>query len=117
MGQRAAAAETREKFGLKTFSHTTLGRMLRALDESIKTAARGKDIDNGKGDNNTIGVEVAAGEQKKRHFPTKAETYARRERIASFLSVLRGKKNAEDIYEASREIVTAWYDEHRRLLI
>jgi hypothetical protein len=34
-GQRWAAAETRERFGLTTFAHTTLGRALRAFVRGI----------------------------------------------------------------------------------
>ena len=36
MGQREASKRTRERFGLKTFSHTTLGRALRKLESLIK---------------------------------------------------------------------------------
>ena len=32
MGQREAAERTRERFGLKTFSHTTLGRAMKRLE-------------------------------------------------------------------------------------
>ena len=36
MGQREASKRTRERFGLKTFSHTTLGRALKKLESLLK---------------------------------------------------------------------------------
>jgi len=37
MGQREAAEKTRKRFGLKTFSHTTLGRAIKKLETRIKS--------------------------------------------------------------------------------
>jgi hypothetical protein len=37
MGQREAAEKTKKQFGLKTFSHTTLGRAMIRLESRIKT--------------------------------------------------------------------------------
>jgi len=38
-GQRKAAEETRKRFDLETFAHTTLGRALKALSDSMKKGA------------------------------------------------------------------------------
>jgi hypothetical protein len=56
MSQRKAAKLTREEFGLETFSHTTLGRTMKALERSIKEAG-----DNGSGTyGNKAGINSAA---------------------------------------------------------
>jgi len=76
MGQREAAQETREKFGLKTFSHTTLGRAMKKIEkltaqDSIETQS--KETQNG----------TTAGGSKK--FPTTAQTKDRRDKVAAYL--------------------------------
>jgi hypothetical protein len=101
MGQREAARLTKEKFGLASFSHTTLGRTAKVLEQSLLVGTGGD-------------VEDKCRPQK--GFPTVSDTAARRKLITKFL----GKFNMSDkdiTIKASRAVVAHWYGKHRRLLI
>ena len=127
-GQRAAAEETREKFGLKTFSHTTLGRFFRALEGSIEDAARegcAKREPQGGVDAADVTMEGSAGEGAKREhavgeraFPNAKCTAERREAMSVFLSGFhRAVEGGSSISDACRDIVKHWYERTSRLLI
>jgi len=75
IGQREAAKRTREYFGLKTFSHTTLGRAMKKL-EQLKKKHGGE----------TQAQEEPAGkpEPAAKKFPTVEQTKSRKDRAASF---------------------------------
>jgi len=84
LGQRKAAEMTRERFGLKTFSHTTLGRALKKLEKLIKEY---EDVQEEREDaNNSPSAEGGK-------FQSTAQTRGRREIVASYLL----KAAAEDI--------------------
>ena len=83
MGQREATKRTRERFGLKTFSHTTLGRAMKKLEKLIK------------GHENESLSETETGKTSEvgdRKFPTVDQTKTRRDKVASYLK----KAAAED---------------------
>jgi len=66
MGQRDAAKRTQERFGLKTFSHTTLGRAMKKLERQIEKyeiAPQNKDSRNEATD--TTGEKLPSVEQTK----------------------------------------------------
>ena len=94
MGQREAAERTRERFGLKTFSHTTLGRALIRIEKRIKAdedAASGKDKEEGEG--KTKGAEPQSREAVEgepvpaaRKFPTVEQTKHRRETVSAYIT-------------------------------
>jgi len=76
-GQRWAAAETRKQFGLTTFSHTTLGRAMKAFACTIEENALTTDL----------GVErISNAKVKPSGFPTVRATASIREKAAEFLS-------------------------------
>jgi len=83
MGQREAAKRTRERFELKTFSHTTLGRAMKRLEKQING-------NEGEQQETEIVVEAVGDEDKK--FPTVEQTKDRREKVAAYLK----KASAED---------------------
>jgi len=76
MGQREAARRTREYFGLKTFSHTTLGRAMKKLEEQIKKHYEEPQIQE---------EPKAKPEPTARKFPSTEQTRARRDRVAAYL--------------------------------
>ena len=76
MGQREAAKRTRERFGLKTFSHTTLGRAMKKLERRIEEYKGGKQDTEGSIEND---------EAEARTFPSVNQTKERREKVASYL--------------------------------
>jgi len=76
MGQREAAKRTREYFGLKTFSHTTLGRTMKKLEQLIKKHD---------GEMKTQEEATEEPEPAKKKFPTVEQTKARKDRVASYL--------------------------------
>ena len=83
MGQREAAKRTRERFGLETFSHTTLGRAMKKLEKLIneyEDEPQVKETPIKDGD-------VAAGA-----FPSVEQIKGRKEKVASYLK----KASAED---------------------
>ena len=83
MGQREAAKRTRERFGLETFSHTTLSRALKKLERLMKK-------NKNEPESKTEPVE-APNAQKAGKLPTVDQMKNRKYRMASYL-----KKAAAD---------------------
>jgi len=110
-GQRWAAAETRRKFRLKTFSHTTLGRALKALVRKIEGGAAET--------SGATGAAAGAGaEAKPTGFPTTQATRLPREKAAQFLKGnLAGKTDVQQVKSISRKLAREWFKEHRRFLL
>ena len=122
MGQRAAAKATKELFGLKTYSHTTLGRALKSLAASINADGESGGSGSGarEGGEAKAGPEPEAGsgrtEDKKHKFPSVDGTADQRAKAAAVLGGLCKAGDKNDIKKAVREIVKHWYSKHRRLL-
>ena len=76
MGQREAAKRTRERFGLETFSHTTLGRAMKKLEEVIKGHEN---------EPHDIETAIRGGEDEAGTFPSVNQTKERKEKVASYL--------------------------------
>jgi len=76
IGQREAAKRTQEHFGLKTFSHTTLGRAMKKLEEKIKKQYE---------EPQTQEEPKEKPEPTAKKFPSTKQTRARRNRVASYL--------------------------------
>lgn len=115
-GQRWAAEATRKRFGLTTFSHTTLGRALKRLAERLEEAMppyMGEEKEATSQDGCT---EKEMG-QKRATSPKMQATAAFRERVALFLRgrPLRAalRTTIADYHKIARE----WFCEHRRLLL
>jgi hypothetical protein len=77
MSQREATRRTRKRFGLATFSHTTLGRAIKRLEKVIKDKTT-------EAQNEEKSTEPAEKEDRK-SFPTVAQTKDRRKYIAKYL--------------------------------
>jgi len=77
MGQREAAKRTRERFGLKTFSHTTLGRAMKKLEKLINE-------NEGEAQETTQPIKVE--DVDAGSFPTVEQTIERKLKVASYLT-------------------------------
>jgi hypothetical protein len=109
MGQRAVAEATRKKFGLSSFSHSTVCRSFKALEQSILKAMEGlpmQAVDFG-----------GVGSGKQRRFPSVSDTAERRSSMSMFLKSLADSNDAEDIDRYSCTIVNNWYNKYSCLLI
>jgi hypothetical protein len=111
MSQRDAAAATRKEFDLPKFSHSTLCRTLKALEESVSKAENGP-------------TQISEAEPadktpcgQKRRFPSVSDTASRRKAILPFFNSIPGVSEASSADAASLIIVKYWYEKHRRLLI
>jgi len=76
MGQREAAEKTRIRFGLTTFSHTTLGRAMKKLEALIKTDENKPEQDN---------EAKESPQPSARCFPSVEVTRKRKDTVLSFL--------------------------------
>jgi len=95
MGQREAAKRTRERFGLETFSHTTLGRALKKLVKQI--TEKGNEAQN-KTD------PVSAAEVSARKFPTVEDTKDKRAKAAAYLKKAAASGESSLTQEAKQVI-------------
>jgi len=76
MSQREAATRTRERFGLETFSHTTLGRAMKKLERQIEEYESAPPIE---------GTRNEAASEASREFPSVGQTKDRKAAVASYL--------------------------------
>lgn len=126
-GQRWAAEATRVKYNLKTFSHTTLGRVFKSLEEFQKSAFESRFGDEVKSERNTNPssaintIKITNDEHKapieKQRFPSVGDTAERRVLMSNFLRLFNKAAEGGNIGAASNEFVTYWYDKTRRLLL
>jgi hypothetical protein len=108
-GQRWAAEETRKRFGLDTFAHTTLGRALKAFVSKIEECGQPQpDCGGGKEE---------SGEAKPSDFPTKQSTKALRERAASLLQGLPVWANRQEAAEFCHKLAIERFKAYRRFLL
>ena len=119
ISQRKAAEETKKRFNLEKFSHTTVGRAFKALEKSIAQETRPAQSGGAANPAQTEcdGAQPSADAPQGRMFPSIRDTYARREKMAAFLKDMCEGDGAADIIEKCRRIVGKWYGKHRRLLI
>jgi hypothetical protein len=82
MGQREAAEKTRKRFGLTTFSHTTLGRAMKTVEALVKTDANEPELYN----DTKEPQQPDAG-----RFPSVELTAKRREMVLSYLNEASGQ--------------------------
>jgi hypothetical protein len=108
-GQRWAAAETRKRFGLATFDHTTLGRALKAF-----VRGTGKDCAITPTDGRP---ETNSGGPKKAGFPTKGATADLRRQAALFLRGLSVRAELQQAVPAYLKFSRNWFKKYRRFLL
>jgi hypothetical protein len=121
MGQRAVAEETRKRFGLETFSHTTVGRAIKALADRLEKSA----IANA----GSAEVKDETSQAENKHnghtepivdihmFPTVADTQARRKIITSFFNGRLDNHNPQVFKEECERIAICWYSQNNQLLM
>jgi len=127
MGQRAAAEATRTEFGLEKFSHSTVSRSFRALENSRKeslTQRFGEEaVVCGIVGQQFVAAAVKAGRNCDKapdtpgRFPSVADTAKRRCEMANFLRELIHGCQKKNIEAASRRYVEKWNKKTRRLLL
>jgi hypothetical protein len=94
MGQREAAKRTRERFDLKTFSHTTLGRALKKL---VKQITKNENEPQSKTE------PEEAGDVRSGRFPTVGDTKNRRAKAAAYLKKAAATGEGSLTEEAKQE--------------
>jgi len=134
VGQRGAAAATREKFNLRTFSHSTVSRSFKSFEKSRKAALEkkyGEEIIIGATEEKVIISVAAKGAsikgaartvaEKKPHtrkrFPTAGDTAERRKAMAGFLPKFQKGAKRIDIEAAGCQFAKDWNEKNRRLLL
>jgi hypothetical protein len=121
-GQRWAAEETRKKFKLPTFAHTTLGRALKTFVRNIKEA------ENAAGDQSVEIAEQTVMEVpktigcgscniKQASFRTVESTKELRTAAARVLGGRLIGESLENIRKYSYELARTWFFNHQRLLL
>ena len=125
--QRWAAEETRINFKLATFTHTTLGRAFKSLEEFQKRSLErrfGKKLEfcDGAGPLSNLDSKTVAGgesitQKKKRRFPSVEDTAERRKEILKFLRPFSEADENVSVEAAGRDFVKCLYDKTRRLLL
>jgi hypothetical protein len=124
IGQREASEATRKKFGLETFSHSTLSRTFTDLEQSLEKRFGKKfelpsEIVQSYDDNAANGASVKADKSQptKRSLPTVEDTAKRRKKMQSFLREFYTDIEKDDIASAGCYIVKRTYKKTRQLLI
>jgi hypothetical protein len=127
--QRYVAEKTREKFGLGKFSHSTLSRTFKRLEESIKKALGGRFgvehkteteiLNDGETEKTDVPSEKTQREEEvfKRRFPTVEDTYNRRKRMSAYLKGFTARLKNLGVAIACKVIVENWHMKTKRLLI
>jgi hypothetical protein len=107
-GQRWAAEETRKYFGLATFSHTTLGRALKAFVRNLGSDAIELD---------EAVAEPSGAAEKKSNFPTVQTTESLRKQAAQILQgrLIRAKR--QQISAICSGLVRERFKAHQRFLL
>jgi hypothetical protein len=127
LGQRGAARKTREKFKLEKFSHSTVSRTFRALEEAQKQALErrfGEEI-KPRGDEALSLVNAAAtairesneAPQAAKRIPPVEDTATRRKAVSVFLRRFLYDQKTGDVEAAGRQFVKPWHEKARRLLL
>jgi len=135
VGQRGAAKATREKFNLKTFSHSTVSRSFKSFEDAremalgnrhgegldisgaeglavIMPAPKGAAKSDGEARAGTSGKPDAGG-----RFPSASDTAGRRKLMAAFLPKFPNGAKLADIEAAGCQSALDWHRKYRRLLL
>jgi len=107
-GQRWAAAETRKRFGLSSFAHTTLGRALKSFVRCTGGEATTAVEDTGA---------VASNGFKDAVFPKVGRTEASRKHAALFLGGMPLWEGKRQFADASLGLAREFFVEYQRFLL
>jgi hypothetical protein len=116
MSQRKVAEETRKKYNLKTFAHTTVGRAMKALTEALRETAA-IDSETTKAARITEQNEINAGIIHTERFRTVQDTKPQREIVNSVFTGGLKDYIRQGFKEASDNISIYWYTHFYRLLM
>jgi len=117
LGQRKVAKETREKFGLKTFAHTTVGRAMKALAETLTQATAIDTEATEDTEQETVQNKANTGAIQQGRFPSVRDTSTIREIVMSFFSEKLKSHCQEWFSVACDYIAIYWYIHFERLLM
>jgi len=117
LGQRTVAEETRIKYGLETFAHTTVGRAMKALAQTLteapaidREAMENTVRETGQNEANNNAID-------NRRFPTVQDTSATREIVKSFFYEKLKSRCQQWFIEACDLISIYWYSFFQRLFM
>jgi len=134
ISQRGAAEATRIKFKLKTFSHSTISRTFRSLEDAHKASLEnryGEELNISEAESTSVvsaapKVKVDKKDKsyktaRKTHsvirFPSVADTLDRRIVMAGFLPKFKEDAKTADIEAAGCQFIKDWHEKSRRLLL
>lgn len=128
MSQRTAAEVTRRRFGLKTFSHTTLGRALNKFVQIISEIRVFCNADKASGDVSLSSIECTDDNRlskadlkidadKKTKFPTIRSTLNRRKVASSVLGGKASMEGKEDAATFCHTLAKSIFAVHQRFLL
>jgi len=116
LSQRKVAEETRKEFDLETFAHTTVGRAMKALSETLTEKAETKN-------EIVAGVQLTGQNEEgtsvthKGRFPLVTDTNTRRETVKSFFYE-KIKSRCPQWFKIACDIISIyWYTHFHRLLM
>ena len=112
LSQRKVAEETRKKYNLETFAHTTVGRAMKTLAETLAELA----VKNSKTPEN---VQVMKQNEtiQDRRFPSVQDTSKRRKIVKSFFYKRLRNRCEQGFKKACDRIAIYWYEHFHRLLM
>ena len=120
MGQREAAEKTRKRFGLTTFSHTTLGRALKrfikVIDEDKLTEEATTDLTASVSETDIREFDSGSSSLQ-RSFPTVEKTGSMRTKAASVLKGIIIQDNFEGAKQFCFELARERFKENGRFLL
>ena len=134
IGQRGAAEATREKYGLETFSHSTVCRSFKSFEQSQKLAFEknfGKELRIGGTDDpqfvdaaEKVGANKGTVESNKvdvpysaKRYPSVTDTVERREKLAKFFPKVPHNTKPGEFESISRKFSENWHRMSMVLLI
>jgi len=126
IGQRGAAKATCAKFGLKSFSHSTVCRSFKAFEETQRQALErrfGEEAKDPADGANPAAAAAGSGGEKgggpgsAKRFPTAMDTGARRKGMAEFLRKYLIASECGDFETAARDYVRYWHEKTQGLLL
>jgi len=134
LGQRGAAKATRAKFKLETFSHSTVSRTFKSLEETRKSILKSKfgeevriEAAEAQISVPALGRQVVAAPKsdpinaqaahRAARFPSIADTANRRKEMAVFFRKFFPGTKTSEIETAGRQFMSNWHEKNRRLLL
>ena len=116
LSQRKVAEETRKKYALETFAHTTIGRAMKGLAQTLTETAVIDNKAEGTAQETDQNGENA-GKIRNGRFPSVQDTRTIRDIVKSFFNERLKNCCQEAFKEACDRIAIYWYTQFQRLLM